>query len=448
MIWQLTRSFGICGLARARALSSCVDQFLREREGSVAIIFAVLLIPVTVAIGMSVDLGQAVRAKTQLQVTLDAAALAAGRAYQTTSDAGVAEVKALEHFAAVLPDNVAAEITRANVNEDNAMIEIAATATVNTTFLTLLGMDEIKIALSSSAATSHGQARKNLEIAMMLDITGSMSGQKIADLKLAAKDLVQSLLPTEEAAKHARIAIVPFSETVRPGSDVLARAIGAPPASKSVRDVSGRRRTYWLTACVSERVGVDAFTDAAPAAGSYAGPAYTSDGSCLPGSEILPLTSDKSMLDARIDDLSATGWTAGQIGTAWAWYVLAPSWSDVWPLGSEPAASSDDVMKVAVLMTDGEYNTDYRQGIQTRTIGGAPDNGSSDSQARQLCAPMKAAGVTVYTVGFQLTDSNAIETMTGCASGESYAFLADDGSQLRQAFRDIAFRLSDLRLTR
>jgi hypothetical protein len=202
-----------------------------------------------------------------------------------------------------------------------------------------------------------------------------------------------------------------------------------------------------LTDCVSERLGADAFTDAMPAGGSYAGAVYTSNGSCIPSSTVLPLTNDKTALDAKVDGLAANGWTAGQIGTAWAWYAISPNWAGIWPMGGEPAAYSDDVTKVAVLMTDGEYNTDYRQGVQTRTVGGAPDNGSSDSQARQMCAAMKAEGITVYTVGFQLNDANAVETMSQCASGESYAFLADDGSELRQAFRDIAFRLSDLRLT-
>lgn len=449
MFSQVGPTFDRCGLSTAGVRgASRLRRFLRNRDGSIGIIFTAMIIPVTAAIGMAVDLGQAVKIKTELQTTLDAAALAAGRAYQTTSDAGAAEAEARAHFAAALPDGVRAEVTRAAVDEASANIEIAATATVGTSFLAMIGYDELTISLASSAGTGQGRSSRDLEVAMMLDITGSMGGQKIADLKLAARDLVQSLLPSSEAAEHARIAIVPFSETVRPGNDVLASVIGSPPATKQVRGSDGRRRTYTLTSCVSERLGADAFSDAMPGAGSYAGPVYTSSGSCLPSSTVLPLTNDKDALDSKISGLAANGWTAGQIGTAWAWYTISPNWADVWPMGSEPASYSDNVMKVAVLMTDGEYNTDYRQGVQTRTVGGAPDNGSSDTQARQMCDAMKAEGVTVYTVGFQLTDSNAVETLSLCASGDSYAFLADNGSELRQAFRDIAFRLADLRLTR
>ena len=449
MLTQAARTFAISGFTRARAFgSSCVDRLKLNRDGSVGIVFAAMIIPVTATIGMAVDLGHAIKVKTALQVTLDAAALAAGREYQTTSDADAALARAREHFAAALPHDVTAEIINTRLDEEGSTVEIAAKATVDTTFLAILGTDQMEITLSSTAGTGIGMSSKDLEVAMMLDITGSMSGHKIADLKTAAKDLIQSLLPNEDAAEHARISVVPFSEAVRPGSDVLASVIGSQPATKSLRNSSGRRHTYTLTNCVSERLGADAFTDALPASGSYVGPVYTEDGSCMPSSTVEPLTNDKATLDAKVDGLAANGWTAGQIGTAWAWYTISPDWAGIWPAESRPAAFSDDVTKVAVLMTDGEYNTDYRQGVQTRTIGGAPSNGSSDSQARQMCAAMKAEGILVYTVGFQLTDSNAIETLSECASGGSYAFLADNGSELRQAFRDIAFRLSDLRLTR
>ena len=59
--------------------------------------------------------------------------------------------------------------------------------------------------------------------------------------------------------------------------------------------------------------------------------------------------------------------------------------------------------KIAILMTDGEYNTQYDvNGINTdRTPGaGAAANGTSATQAKALCTGMKAKGIEVYTVGF------------------------------------------------
>ena len=68
---------------------------------------------------------------------------------------------------------------------------------------------------------------------------------------------------------------------------------------------------------------------------------------------------------------------------------------------------------------------------------------------------IKAAGIKIYTVGFQLEGNQlAIDTLTACASSEatdsagqsSYFFSAANGAELRGAFRQIALKLSTLRL--
>jgi hypothetical protein len=68
---------------------------------------------------------------------------------------------------------------------------------------------------------------------------------------------------------------------------------------------------------------------------------------------------------------------------------------------------------------------------------------------------MKAAGIKVYTVGFQLGGSQlAIDTLRNCASTapddpqgtSSYFFNAASGDELKAAFRQIALQLSTLRL--
>lgn len=163
----------------------------------------------------------------------------------------------------------------------------------------------------------------------------------------------------------------------------------------------------------------------------------------------MPLTSDKSQLNSLIDSLTANGGTAGHLGSAWAWYLLSPKWSNVWTNDNRPANYDDpDVKKIAILMTDGEYNTQYdANGLMTSTNNTSPLNGSSDNQARSVCTKMKAAGIEVYTVGFALTDSRAIQTLQLCASDASTAYLAEDGEQLRNVFRDIAIKLSPLHLT-
>src|SRR5262249_6305641 len=144
----------------------------------------------------------------------------------------------------------------------------------------------------------------------------------------------------------------PFSEDIRlPNSGVRNKARGTSlPSTKSVTTGSGwsqQTKTYYLSDCVVERTGTEKYSDAAPKSGQYVMAHYTETstghgkkGVCVvpSGSEVLPLTSDKTSLLAKIDKLSAAGGTAGHLGTAWAWYALSPNWASIWPFASAPAA--------------------------------------------------------------------------------------------------------------
>ena len=133
--------------------------------------------------------------------------------------------------------------------------------------------------------------------------------------------------------------------------------------------------------------------------------------------------------------------TAGHLGTAFAFYLLSPKWATIWPAASQPAAyNTGNTAKVAILMTDGEYNT---------VAGEMNDSNVSKSQAfaKDTCAAMKAEGIIVYTVGFQLSAANATETLQDCASGLNKFYPAEDGDALRTAFQAIAQDIATLRLS-
>ena len=113
----------------------------------------------------------------------------------------------------------------------------------------------------------------------------------------------------------------------------------------------------------------------------------------------------------------------------------------MWPTASKPNSySSGKTKKIAILMTDGEYNT--VGGISTCNKVTASSDFATDT-----CAAMKASGIIVYTVGFKLDDATAIATMNTCASGADKAYEAENGAELRQAFRDIAEQITRLRLS-
>ncbi len=453
-----------CPAAGRKRAPHCAARFRSEQSGNISMIFAAMIVPVCAMIGMSVDLGRSLQTRTQIQGALDAAVLAGGRSYQVSGSAAEAQSTAESHFRDALPEGVHTEAINAVVDEASYTIELSARASVETTFLRILGENDITVSATSRAGLALGGNDKNLEVSLMLDITGSMAGQKIEDLKVAAKDLIQIIVPDIQTEHTARVALVPFSAAVNPGSTRV--AVRGPNSSNTSNCPAGNSTSGWhkyqcyqdtrnrtvqvgRTNCVSERTGPEAFTDAAPSTPAKRLNAVF--GGVCPTSTVVPLTTNKQTLINAINGFNADGWTAGQLGTAWAWYTLSPEWNSVWSASSQAGPyEADDVYKIAVLMTDGEYNTEYASHVRARDQYGTPNspNGRSDEQARALCAAMKAKGITVYTVGFQLEDENAVETMSTCASSTSQAFLATDGDELKAAFREIAFQLAQLRITR
>jgi hypothetical protein len=82
-------------------------------------------------------------------------------------------------------------------------------------------------------------------------------------------------------------------------------------------------------------------------------------------------------------------------------------------------------------------------------------NGCSTTQARALCDAMKKKAnatdpnITIYTIGFQLGgNQTAIDTLNQCASEPGKFYTAENGEQLKQAFRDIAIKLTSLYLSK
>jgi uncharacterized protein YegL len=268
--------------------------------------------------------------------------------------------------------------------------------------------------------------RRDIELGMALDVTGSMSGSKIADLQSAAKDLLDILLRDGAGANKVRIGLAPYAASVRLG----------PYASVASNNTS-------TDTCVRERTGWAAYTDVAPGTGTYftAGgaprdidPTEGTQGYECPSAQVRPLTSDKAALKTAIDGFRARGATAGHIGTQWAWNLISPEWRTVWPAASTPVPYGEpNTIKAIILMTDGIFNTSYA-------------NDRAGNQALNLCAEMKRKDVVVYTVAFKspVAAANLLRT---CATSADTFFNADDGDQLRIAFQSIAADLNNLRLT-
>lgn len=214
------------------------------------------------------------------------------------------------------------------------------------------------------------------------------------------------------------------------------------------------------TNCVSERTGAEAYTDAAPST-AFVGRVYSNSCGSQP---ILPLTSVRSDLENRIGALRASGNTAGQIGIAWGWYLVSPTFGSIFTGDGQPAPyNTSETLKAVVLMTDGEFNAPYCQDVAANTGGSSTSriycpatNGSPFQQSVKLCEGMKAQNIVVYTVGFGLSTNRgkagvdtAIEVMETCATNkDTHFFMANSGTDLKDAFKAIGRDITRLRIAR
>lgn len=393
-----------------------------SQSGAIAPLFGILLLAMMFVVGVSVDTARGTRAATLARSALDAAALAAARTLRLENPSD-SELTALVrgYFNTNLSDaDLQAAVTSISVVINRAInsVQLVADLRVPATVSAVMGKEYMDVKVKSSAVFDV----KDVEVSMMLDVSGSMRGSKIADLKAAATDLVTIMLPQDKPHDN-KVGIAPFSTAVNAGplTDQVSTGV-----DRRGRSLAGRNTT-----CVTERAGSEAFTETSPVSNKL-----NRKSTFCPSTEVVPLTDDLDKLSDAIDSMEADGMTAGHLGIAWSWYLLSPEWSSVFSSESRPSAYSNErVRKVAILMTDGMFNSTYE---------GA--NGTSVDQARRICDNMKAVGVTIFTVGFQVP-ADVVPTLQYCATSPQHFYAATDGAELRRTFNEIANRLNGLRIS-
>ncbi len=530
--------------AEAGTPGGLLSRLYRDQSGTIGMLFGLLIIPLAATLGLAVDFGRAYAVNAQTQSALDAAALAAGRVamVEKTDTLNKASAAATAYFGQAKPTNVVASTLQFSPNSQNTEFKVTATSWVKTPFLGVLyalfkqapGSDApvgcqgnrfacVPLTTTATAAlcpstacSGNSSGGSNIEIGLMLDVTGSMCSpcSKIDAVKSAAKDLIDIVVWADQSQFTSRVALAPFAEAVNVGTTLAPLVRGtvtantqngsgssAPEAFTStsvLNNVNTQPTKQWIkftktsssncsngstctwqisSKCVTERTGTEAYTDAPPTTAKV-GKGYfgtNTDTSCGVGNHsdaevnsIQPLSKDTTMLKRRIDKLTTAGSTAGHLGTAWTWYLLSPKWNYLFPSASAAGPYSDllvmnannqpKLRKIAVLMTDGDYNINYCKGTEAKNSDQSPDincnseNGKSQAQAATLCTAMKdptkdhKSLIEVFTVGFQVS-SAARTFLQTCATDASHYYDATTEVALQAAFRDIALKIATLRLT-
>ncbi|MFN3765614.1 MAG: pilus assembly protein TadG-related protein [Aliihoeflea sp.] len=466
--------------------SNILARFMSDRRGNFALLTGATLSMLAVGAGFGVNATQLMSTKSALQNALDAAVASTARDLTTGV---IAENDARASVEAFLTANGGGAFAREGaitletltVDRIARTVEATARANIDLAF-PLFGAERTR---DVAATTASLYSDRKIEVAMMLDVTGSMAGQKIRDLKSAAANAVDALLSgQDERNPRVRVSIVPYAEAVnvgtlasssvifqeRKGGSDLPPYLGASP--RYVSDNTGS----FTDNCATERKRPDLspdYSDDSPMMlrdyPDNSGRKYharinrddrlaTKD---CPKATIVPLTADADALKRSINAFNAVGYTAGSIGIQWTQYMLSPEWRDTIRnarLGAGPAdVDPRDVGKIAILMTDGQFNTvfaggDPRQGVNAQ-------GRAARTTAEALCDRMKADGVEIFTIGFDLDNRSipaqdrrdAKAVLNACASDDTGAikhyFEASTGPELDAAFQEIISNTERLFLT-
>ncbi|MGF1610112.1 MAG: pilus assembly protein TadG-related protein [Kiloniellales bacterium] len=387
-------------------------RFARDRRGGVFVLLSVLIIPLLAMVGLALDSSRAYLAKARLSQAVDAAALAGGRSFHETYRNDDVQRYFEINFSS---DFMNIDLTPLSItfDDEEGTVTVAASASVPTTFMRLLNIDQVDI---SASAVVYGLTR-GLELALVLDVTGSMnSGGKLAALKTAGASLLGILYGSRETVDNLWVSVVPFSGRVNfsPHSEWLTNPNGS-----------------W-TGCGNLRSGASATNDDPPSVALWN--KYT--GTHCPARNVLPLTAEYSTVADFVQNLSANGRTRTDIGMVWGWRVLSPRWRGLWGNAELPLDYGTESMdKAVIIMTDGENTPESGEGTVAQ----------ANARLAQECEAMKDQGIIIYTITFQ-SPSSLDSLYRNCASQPSYFYKSPTNEDLEKVFKIIGAQLSQLRL--
>lgn len=190
------------------------SRFRDDVSGAFAPLFAVLLVPLIMIVGMAVDYGRVVYARTALQAVVDSTTLAVTSPKYTDQDSVEAAAERIfnaqlrEKYGLELPTQLSVEL-----GDDGKSVTVKANSSVKSTLLAAVGYPYTSI---GARAKGMRGLDNSVEVALVLDTTNSMNvSGKLATLKTSANLMVDIL--TADGLDKVKFAVVPFANYVNVG---------------------------------------------------------------------------------------------------------------------------------------------------------------------------------------------------------------------------------------
>ncbi|MFT6271715.1 MAG: Flp pilus assembly protein TadG [Dinoroseobacter sp.] len=335
-----------------------VRAFGRCEDGAILPYSLIMFILMLMAGGMAIDLMRRENARVILQNTVDRAVLAAADLDQL-SDAedvvnGYFDAAGLRQY--LIDVDVDEGLNYRSVSAQTA-------ATLDMYFLNMVGIETMTAPGSGTAE----ERIQNVEISLVVDISGSMGGSRMTNLKAAANEFIDTVISaTAPAANQATgitsLSIIPYQAMVNIGDD-LGDEFTLSSAHNFSQCVVFEYDDYLSTGITTTQTldRMAHFEDSSRTNSPITRP------NCETGDteSIIAYSVSRTDLKNKINGLSAGGNTAIDVGLKWGVALVDPDargaingLEDNGIIDSElrdrPAEYSDnETLKVIVLMTDG-----------------------------------------------------------------------------------------------
>jgi uncharacterized protein YegL len=393
------------------------------------------LLPLLMAmVGLAVDLGQVYVAHTRLQNAVDAGAMAASAElpYDPDLSTDLVPQAAQDMLVRNYPEARVAGIAEGS---EIRSVCVTAEADVPLLLLDVIGVADPTVTADACAGFN------NLEVAMAIDNSGSMSGSPIENVKAASRDLAELIMPDGTQAA-TRMGLVPFRGKVHLPAGVDGLGEGCRNADGSVND--GIHEDF-----------MDLYYDLPWQYRQY----YIDEDTCTDIPMVQGLTDDKATILSAIDTQDAEGDWSGTViseGVRWATHVLTPE--APYTEGGDP----DDWRKVLILLTDGDTedgecggqydvgydpnnywtNAYYGMGDDTSHC---EDGGALNQAMLDTAQAAKDAGIEIFAIRFGNSDAVDVALMKQVASSrpgtDDHYFDAPTAEDIPEVFRRIGKQL-------
>ena len=406
---------------------SFIRRFATNRDGNVAMLFGLSLVPVMMFAGAAFDYTRVLAEKERVQQALDATALAIAKEPKATPLPAL-QAKANAYFAAAFTSVGALELPSVSISKNSSRVRVEATSRLKTTIMSIAGYEYVPVRAASEASYSN----KKLEIALVLDNTGSMAQVgKMPALKTAVSDLITKLQARVVEPDDVKISIIPFNTEVR-----IARSYASAPWLRW--DVTLENPNFgWAgrlpptpatwQGCISDR---DQPYDLSGVQPAMLIQRYVASKCHFSGlTEMMYLTTNLEAIRTRANAMTPTGNTNVTIGLAMGLATLNPAS----PLGNG-SSNASNVQKFLILLTDGD-NTMNRWTNNSIQI---------DSRLSQACTQARSGNVTIFTIRVIAGNANLLRS---CATNPGMYYDVTDASQLQPAFQKILESIEGIRIT-